>query len=162
MGLNHDVTEIDVEMVEDVPWTPSPPAGPDTRQDAPRDLRVPLDLLARVEQLVADPVDVGRGPPHVWRGVSRELVCRRAVATVRGDPDHPAHLVTQQLEVCREDGARARYVTWERPHLPCLPHVDVDQLPEAEIRSQLDLQRFLPARDPIVVCREATRDPVSV
>src|SRR5690606_32916568 len=135
----------DVQVIERIPRLIAIGTHPDGGQRAARDLDVALDLLPRVQQLVADPVDVRSGTPRVRRGCTGQPVRGGAVAAIGGNPYHPADLVPEELQMYGQDPKRTRHIAWEEPHRLRFANVDVDQLPNAEVRRKLGFQRRIPA-----------------
>src|SRR5690242_3588202 len=105
VGHGDDVPEIEMQMVVGEAAILADGADPRRRQRLARDLRVALDPLTRVQILVADAVDVHRGRPAMRRGMARQLVLRRAIAAVRGDP----HRLTDRLAKALEHGGGERH-----------------------------------------------------
>src|SRR5205823_56284 len=74
--------------------------------------------LLRLQDVRADAIDVGGGPPHVRGGVERELVRRRTVTAVDLDVHRSAGGGPELLEVERQhadgagDVARAPALSW--------------------------------------------------
>src|SRR5438270_12355723 len=96
------------------------------------------------------------------RGVTRQLVLRGPIASVRGDAHRLANGFSETLEHRRRERDGAWHITREEAQRRRLPHIGVDELPEVKVRCELVLQRRVPRFHFIEVAGQMARTTLAI
>src|SRR5687767_10945737 len=126
-----------------------------------REASVTLDLLRRIEEVVADAVDVDGRAPAMRRCRGRKRVLRRTVSTIGRNMDEGVRRLAEQLQMRRERCNCARYVPRERPQGLSFPNIHRQKLPKRKIFCKLNRLSGLPRIDFEKESRQPARSPGS-
>src|SRR5688572_5708120 len=141
------VPEIQVEVILRVPRRLTVRAGPDTGQSFPGDEAEALDRTPVVEVRIADPVDIGGGPPRVRSGVPRKAMRGRAVTAVCRNVHKRTNRFPEPLQAHCQECYSARNVPGKCPQRRRLPDVNLDELPQQKMAGKLDFHGGVPGGD---------------
>ena len=139
-----EIAEVDVQMIIGEATILANRPDPRTGQRLARDVGVALDAITRIEILVADAIDVHCRRPAVRRRVTRQLVLRRAIAAVGGDPHGLSDGLPKAFEKRSRQHDGARYVARKEAKRRRLTDIRMDEFPHVEVRRELMFQRGVP------------------
>src|ERR1700730_17573146 len=119
------IAQVEVEVVFSEAGRRPVRAGPNARQGLTRNQAEPLDRAPIVQVGIANPVDVGGGPPGMRSRVLGKTVGRRSIAAIRRDMNPRPDCIPKPLQAHCQERYSARNVPGESPQWRSLTYVDL-------------------------------------